>query len=175
MLANEDKAIGRLDTRFVSYAPSHVEESSDFFAEEDAAADVTSNTWNEALRMLLDELHFDAPARYFHNNYETVGVNWNWNHAAPGIGELVGAPNVAFDLACAMRRNPQMRICILGGYYDCATTYWNVLHDIAVLYLPDELKKNIEFHLYGSGHMLYVDPSVNEKLGEDVSNFYKRR
>ena len=173
LLADTDQVIGRLDTRYVSYAPSHVEESSDFFAEEDAAADSTSNMWNEALRMLLDELCYDAPARYYDNNYPTVGVNWNWNHTAPGVNETVGAPNVAFDIACAMRRDPHLRLCILGGYYDCATTYWNVLHDIAVLYLPEELKANIEFHLYPSGHMLYANPAVNLELGEDVSAFFK--
>ena len=175
LLADENKAIGRLDMRFASDAPVAVQQSSDWFAGEDAADDAVDASWTNAFRAFLhDDLHYQAPARYLGMNYEKVGVNWKWEHQQPGFSWPNGSPNVAYDIAVAMRRNPHMKVCILGGRYDAATTWWNVLHDMSCQFLSPSLKERLEWHRYGCGHMAYVDVPTLEQLGADMEAFYAK-
>ena len=95
--------------------------------------------------------------------------------SAPGALEEAGAPNFAIDLACALRRDPTIKLCILGGRYDAATPYWNVERDIACQYLSDELKARIEFHRYGCGHMAYTDEPTLAAMDADLAAFYAKR
>ena len=121
---------------------------------------------------LHDDLGYDVPTRYLGNNYEAIGTKWNWEHEAPGTGEKVGAPNVAFDIATALRRSPTTRLMVLGGLYDAATPYWNVVHDMSCQFLSDELKRNVSWHLYGCGHMAYVDATTLDAMAGDLEEFY---
>ena len=175
LLADEGKAVGRLDMRFASDAPVAVQQSSDWFAGEDAADDAVDASWTNAFRAFLhDELHYHAPARYLTSNYENVGVNWKWEHQQPGFSWPSGSPNVAYDIAVAMRRNPRMKVCILGGRYDAATTWWNVAHDMACQFLSPALKERLEWHRYGCGHMAYVDVPTLQQMGADMEAFYAK-
>ena len=90
----------------------------------------------------------------------------------PGIDQVVPAPNVTYDIAVALKRNPTMRIAVLGGRYDAATTYWNALHDFSCMFLPPELKERITFHLYSCGHMAYVDEPTLKQMSKDMEAFY---
>lgn len=174
LLADEAKVCGRLDTRFVSDAPSY-QQLPDWLAEEDAADDAVNAVWTTAFRSFLrDRLGYSSPARYLDNNYGRIGTKWNWEHEAPGTGEKVGAPNVALDIACALRRDPTIKMCVIGGRYDAATTYWNVIHDLSAQFLSDEIKERVEFHLYGCGHMAYVDVPTLEAMDKDLAAFYHK-
>ncbi len=175
LLADEGKVIGRLDMRFSSDAPVAVQSSSTWFSSGDAADDAVEASWTNAFRAFLhDELHYKAPARYLANNYDCVGTNWKWEHKQPGFEYPSISPNVAYDIAVAMRRNPHMKVCILGGRYDAATTWWNVVHDMACLFLSPQLKERLEWHLYGCGHMSYVDVPTLRQMGEDMEAFYAK-
>ena len=176
LLADEGKAIGRLDMRFVSDAPVAVQQSSDWFAGEDAADDAVDASWTNAFRSFLhDDLGYHGPARYLTSNYESVGTKWKWEHQQPGFSWPNGSPNVAYDIAVAMRRNPRMKVCILGGRYDAATTWWNVIHDMSCQFLSPALKERLEWHRYGCGHMAYVDEPTLAQMGEDLAAFYAKQ
>lgn len=175
LLADEGRVTGRLDTRFSSDAPVAVQSSSEFFAMEDAADDAMESSWTSAFRAFCrDELGYRGPARYLSSNYERVGVNWKWSHREPGKDGESSSPNVAYDIAVALRRNPHMKLAILGGRYDAATTYWNVVHDMSCQFLSDELKERIEWHRYGCGHMAYVDEPTLLQLSHDMEAFYRK-
>ena len=174
LLADEGRVIGRLDMRFASAAPLPLQASSDFFAGEDAADDAVEPVWSAAFRAHLHSIGFAGAPIYLTQNYAVVNRSWKWDHAEPGIGESSPAPNVTYDIAVALKRNPTMRIAILGGRYDAATTYWNVVHDISCLFLPPELKERVEFKLYSCGHMAYVDEPTLEAMGRDMAEFYAK-
>lgn len=175
LLADEGRVIGRLDTRFSSDAYHPAQRSSDFLAAEDAADDAVESAWSAAFRTFLhDDLGYEAPARYLNNNYCKVGVNWNWEHEVPGTGERVAAPNVSFDIATALRRSPSTKLMIMGGRYDAATTYWNVVHDISCQFLSDDIKRNVTWCRYGCGHMAYVDVPTLEAMAADFERFYSQ-
>ena len=173
LLLDRGKVTGRLDMRFASDAPATVQRSSDWFAAEDAADDAVDAAWTAAFRSFLHELGYRAPARYLSNNYPAVGAKWNWEHEVCGTGDKVSAPNVAYDIATALRRSPKTRVAILGGRYDAATTWWNVVHDISCQFLSPELRANVEFYRYGCGHMAYVDVPTLETMAHDMEEFYR--
>ena len=175
LLADEGKACGRLDMRYTSDAPGPMQVSSEWFAAEDAASDATGAAWDRAFRSFLrDELGYEAPAaRYLDNNYYGVGVKWNWRHTEPGAGE-VACPNVTVDVALALRRDPTIKLCVLGGRYDAATPYWNVIFELSRQFLSPELKRRVEFHRYGCGHMAYTDVPSLAQMSADLEAFYKK-
>lgn len=176
LLRDEGKVIGRLDMRFTSAAPLATQDSSDWFAGEDAADDANDANMVSAFRNFLrSTLGYKNPAVYLGSNYEGVGTKWNWTHLEPGTMYPADTPNVSLDIAVALKRNPTMKISFLGGRYDAATTYWNTVHDMSCLYLPEDLKQRIEFHRYGCGHMAYIDLPTLKQIYKDEEKFYQKR
>lgn len=175
LLWEEGRVCGRLDTRFTSDAPLATQGDADWFAAEDAADDAVEASWTCAFRDFLSrDLGYHGPATYLSSNYERVGVGWKWEHAEPGRSGSNPSPNVAYDLAVALRRNPCMKVCVMGGRYDAATTYWNVVHDLSCQFLSDAAKGRVEWHLYDCGHMAYVDLPTLGRMARDLAAFYAR-
>lgn len=175
ILADEGKVCGRLDMRFATDAPLAVQESSDWFAGEDAADDAVEASWTCAFRQFLhDEVGYRSFAPYLSSNYEQVGTKWKWDHVEPGKSWASTSPNVAYDISVALKRNPTMKLAILGGRYDAATTYWNVIHDMSCQFLSPSLKAQVEWHRYGCGHMAYVDEPTALAMSADMEKFYAK-
>lgn len=176
LLAAEGKVCGRLDMRFASDAPSYVQDSSEWFGAEDAADDAVEGAWTQAFRSFCREtLGYRGPARYLASNYESVGTKWDWTHQEPGVIEgQVAAPNMTIDLALALRRDPTVKLCVLGGRYDAATPWWNVRHDLACQFLSPEVAERVECHRYGCGHMAYVDVPTLRAMSADLAAFYAK-
>jgi carboxypeptidase C (cathepsin A) len=102
----------------------------------------------------------------------TIEAAWDWRHKAPGIDAPLQVPNVALDLSAAMRRNPALRVYIMGGVYDLATPFAGAEFDIAHLYLGERLRRNVQFSWYESGHMTFVDEKVIPVMTSDLARFY---
>ena len=176
LLRDEGKICGRLDTRFCSDALSPMQTSNDWVAGEDAADDAVEGAWVKAFRAFCrEELGYRAPARYLASNYAQVGHKWDWRHEEPGCSYKSQAPNVSLDIAVAMRRNPTCKLAVIGGRYDAATTFWNVMHDMSCQFLSPELKERVSWYRYGCGHMAYVDVPTLEAMGSDLHDWYQKR
>ncbi len=177
VLEAERQVCGRLDMRFVSDAPSPAQLDINWVAAEDAADDAVDAVWEHAFRAFVsDELGYQGLPIYMGQNYEAVGTKWSWDHEEPGTGYgKVGAPNVTVDLATALRRNPTCKLCVIGGRYDAATTFWNVRHDLACQFLSAGLKDRVTWLRYGCGHMAYVDVPTLEAMARDLHEFYAKR
>ena len=175
LLADEGRICGRLDMRYASDGPSPMQSLSDWIAEEDAADDALNGAWVLAMRRFCsDVLGYEGPARYLGNNYSKVGESWDWGHEEPGLGR-VATPNVALDVALALRRNPTCKLAIIGGRYDAATPWAGVVRDMAGQFLSDELKERVSWYLVGSGHMAYTDDEALAQMGADMHEFYQKR
>ena len=173
-LAARGKMVGRLDMRFAEPALLSVQGSSEFFACEDPAADAVENAWYMAFRDFVRcELGYEGPGAYKLSAYAEVGAHWNWMHEAPGTDAgAVTSPNLALDIAVALRRSPTTKLAILGGRYDAATPWWNMEHTLAQLFLPCEIKQQIVFKRYGCGHFAYVDEPTLMQMARDMEGFY---
>lgn len=175
LLRAEKRVCGRFDMRFTSDTPSPVQDSS-FMHGEDASDDAVCPPWVMALRTFCtNTLGYHGPAVYLDGNYEKVNKSWNWRHQEPGTGWPADTPNVAVDIATALRRNPTCKLAIIGGRFDAATTYWNVVHDMSRQFLSPELKERIRWYRYGCGHMAYVDVPTLHAMGADLHAFYEMR
>jgi carboxypeptidase C (cathepsin A) len=79
---------------------------------------------------------------------------------------------VAGDLAHAIRSNPNLKVLSLNGYYDFATPFFNTEYDLAHMQLDPELRGNVQFGFYPSGHMIYLNLDALKQLKTDLSRFY---
>jgi carboxypeptidase C (cathepsin A) len=75
------------------------------------------------------------------------------------------------SLAHTMKANPAMHVLVAGGYYDLATPFFEGKFEMLHLPVPANLQKNIEYHYYPAGHMIYVNDGVLSKFHSDVAAF----
>ena len=80
-------------------------------------------------------------------------------------------PDVAADLASAMRKNPHLQVFSANGYFDLATPFFLTEFDLDHMQLPPELRKNVQFGYYPSGHMIYLNVEALGKLHADLEKF----
>lgn len=173
LLKDEGKTIGRYDTRAVTYAYQDVQGDNEFYAGEDPSYDIINAAYLDAyMKWLHDEIGFEGYATYDPLSMK-VNMDWNWTHTAPGTMGPAQVPNVAWDMATALRRNPTSRILFFGGIHDAATPFWNVLHDTSKMFLPAELKERISFKVNSNGHMLYADAEALKNAAAELKAFYQ--
>lgn len=171
LLRDQNRTVGRLDARFLGIDVDSLTESPDY----DAADAALSGAYIAALNSyLFGRLGFPTNLVY-RPNFREIGRKWNQNHMAPGGGSgerPMPAADTAMDLGRTMRMNPHLRVLSLNGYYDLATPFGGIEYDLKHLWLDPELRKNIEFAYFESGHMVYVQPDALAALKERLEKFY---
>ena len=169
LLRDEGRIVGRLDARFTGPAgdvlggrPSHDPQST-------AISSAYTSAFNSYLR---GELGYDGEREYVPS-----GGTRNWNWGRQGGGAFVrggGTPNVAPDLATAMKRNPSLDVLLVNGIYDLATPYFAAVWSMDRMGLPPELRDNIERADFAAGHMMYVEQSLLPQWKETLDAFILR-
>ena len=160
--------------RYTSFAYKPVQGDSEFFSGEDPSMDAINSPYVSAYLRLVQETGYEVDPNYNALNFK-VNQAWNWAHQAPGTQGMPIVPDGSFDISCALRRNPRAHILFIGGYFDAATPFWNVRHDMGKLFLPQALKDRIEYHVHSNGHMLYCDQVALEAAGPELKAFYEKR
>ena len=117
------------------------------------------------------------PTYYAPAKADAPRLEWDFRHHAPGGGgfggpSAVNEADVALDLSAAMRQNPHLIVYSLNGIYDLATPFFGTEYDLAHMQIPPELKANLRFAYYPSGHMVYLDEASLRKLKADLARFY---
>jgi carboxypeptidase C (cathepsin A) len=85
--------------------------------------------------------------------------------------DQTGYPLVAETLRAAMSQQPGLKVLVVCGYYDVATASHAVEYTVDHMGLEPEIRKNIGFTYYESGHMVYIDQKAHDKLHKDVDEF----
>lgn len=168
----EGKMIGRFDARFVADDDYVVGSGGADPATNDAATAGVNSAEVCAFRMAMDEIGYRWDRPYLVLNNMAVEPNWNWTHQAPAVDESMSCPNVALDLSSAMRRNPNLKVALMGGIYDLACPYFSARNDMAHLFLAERLKNNVSYGLYPTGHMAYVDAVALGQMDDDLRALY---
>jgi carboxypeptidase C (cathepsin A) len=78
---------------------------------------------------------------------------------------------VAETLRSAMTQQSFLKVLVVCGYYDFATPFYGIEYTVAHMGLEPEIRKNIQFAYYESGHMVYIDEKAHAKLHQDVDQF----
>jgi carboxypeptidase C (cathepsin A) len=165
--ADSDTTTGRLDTRFSGPSLDPLSERAEYDPQSASIGSAYVAAFNDYVRK---DLHYGTgmtyrpSARFF--------LTWNSRHQPPGAPfELPQALNVMPDLANAMKVDPDLKVCLNGGYYDLATPFFEGMYEMAHLPMPRKLQANIEYHYYESGHMVYAHIPALKELHDNVAAF----
>jgi carboxypeptidase C (cathepsin A) len=63
---------------------------------------------------------------------------------------------------------------LAGGYFDLATPYYEGVYEMRHLQIPQALQRNIEYHYYQSGHMVYANEGSLKQLHDNAADFIRR-
>lgn len=173
LLRDEGRVVGRFDTRFRADHQYVIGTGSHDPATDDAAtAGVNSAHLSTFREHVACDLGYRSEQHYRHLYNMPISRAWDWTHKAPGIDAPTPVPDVSLDLSAAMRRNPNLKVAVMGGVYDLATPFFGAEVDIAKLYLAPTLRENVRFRFYESGHMTFVDERVVGQMSRDLQEFY---
>jgi carboxypeptidase C (cathepsin A) len=167
--AESGKTTGRLDTRYEGpdMDPLSKEAEYDPFTNSITAAFVTAI--NQYAR---EELHYGENQTY-KPSARQPGFHWELAHVPPGGQGWESSVNVMPDLATAMKRNPKMKVMLMGGYFDLGTLYFGATYEMKHLPMPQSLQSNISYHWFQTGHMVYVNEQALKELHDDTAAFIR--
>ncbi len=173
LMKDRVQVIGRFDGRFIANDSFRAATGAFDPATDDPATQGVSSAYLSSFQdYLARDLGYTSDRPYLALNNMTIEPAWDWHHKAPGYDEPQTTPNVALDLAAAMRFNPQMKLLSMNGLYDLATPFFGTENDLAHMLLTPELKANIRTTYYGSGHMTYADANALRQMKADLARFY---
>ncbi|HYK87621.1 MAG TPA: hypothetical protein VE398_02550 [Acidobacteriota bacterium] len=70
-----------------------------------------------------------------------------------------------------MIKNPYLKGLVMEGWYDLATPYLAADYTMDHMDLTPNLRKNISYATYNSGHMVYLDSKSHTKMKADYDSF----
>jgi carboxypeptidase C (cathepsin A) len=165
--------VGRLDTRFQGPDLNPLSAETDY----DPQSDAITSGWLAAINTYLrSDLKYGAQETYFPSGRQGGDFNWDMHHRMPGFRGFSSdwsGPNVMPDLAYRMKMNPKMKVMLCGGYFDLATPFFEGEYEMHHLPMPDSLQKNISYHYYEAGHMIYVKEDALKEFHSDVESFVR--
>ena len=173
VLRSDRKTLGRYDMRFEGEDADAAGENPGYDASDTGITGAYVAAQNDYLER---ELKFESTDAY-RPSAGSIG-QWNWKHKpangfGPGNGEQA-QPYVAGELGDAIRKNPHLHVFSANGYFDLATPFFATEYDLAHMSLPEELRGNVEFGYYPSGHMIYLNVDALKQLKQDLAGFIDR-
>jgi len=169
LLDDADLTTGALDTRFSGPTMDPMSKEAGYDPQSAAIGSAYVSVFNDYVRK---ELKFGEGKVY----RQLLRIeDWNFSHKPPGSRQMLNQQvNVMPDLASAMKRNPNLKILVNGGYFDLVTPFFEGVYEMRHLAIPASLQKNIDFKFYESGHMVYAHEASLKALHENVADFIRR-
>jgi len=171
LLRDQRLTVGRFDSRYTGIDSDAAGERPETDASDTAISGAFIATFRD---YLTNTLGYRTEMPYQVAAYDLKGFDWDWKHKAPNSRWDQQMPDVALDLAAAMRANPYLKVLSLNGYYDMATPFFGTEYDLDHMMLEPQQQQNIEFRYYPSGHMVYLNPDALHMLHRDLADFYNR-
>jgi carboxypeptidase C (cathepsin A) len=166
---DSDLTTGRLDTRFSGPTMDPLGEEAEYDPQAASIASAYVSVFNGYVR---GTLHYTTDETY--QPEIDVFKWWEFKHTPPGAPfPLPVSVNVMPDLATAMKYDPNLKICLNGGYFDLATPFYEGIYEMHHLQIPESLQGNIEYHYYESGHMVYANEKSLKQLHDNVAAFIR--
>ena len=160
LLRDENRTVGRLDSRFKGIDESGVSEAPNYDPSEAVIRPPFTSVFNHYVRAELG-YKTDKPYYILGGGFR----EWDWGSAEQGF------PNVSGDFRTAFVKNKYMKVFIAEGYFDLATPFYAVDYTLAHLGLDSTLRGNITTGQFDTGHMVYIQSKSLDKLRRDVGAF----
>jgi carboxypeptidase C (cathepsin A) len=178
LMRNERLILGRYDARFEG---TDLDAAGDGPGYDPSSTGITGAYVSMFNDYLERELKYTSTETYLPRGPD-VNRLWDHTHHQPGGGgggAGVAPPlrdaYVAGDLADAMRKNPHLRVFSANGLFDLATPFFITEFDLSHMELEPNLRANIEFGYYPSGHMIYLNLDALKQLKGDLAKFYSKQ
>src|SRR5215472_14546947 len=171
ILRTDRKTLGRYDMRFEGEDIDAAGENPSY----DASDTGIAGAFVAAIHDYLErELKYESTDAY-RPSAGNIG-QWEWKHRPAGGGpggpmNQQLQPYVAGDLAAAIRKKPHLRVFSANGYFDLATPFFATEYDLNHMNLEPELRGNLQFGYYPSGHMIYLNVEALHRLKDDLGAF----
>lgn len=174
LLKDRGLVIGRFDSRFTAPEPYVSSGGAMDPATNDPATRGVSSAYLSIYRdYLANELGYTTDLTYRALYNMVIEPAWDMHHKAPGIDEPLTTVNTALDLAAALRANARLRVFFANGLFDLATPFFAAEFDAQHMLLSPELRRNLQFGYYETGHMAYADQSALRQMKADLARFYE--
>jgi carboxypeptidase C (cathepsin A) len=154
LLREQDRTIGRLDSRYLGIDEKRSGDRPDYNAE------LTSwlHSFTPAINYYLrEELKFVTDMKY-----NMFGPVRPWDRSDNNTGR---------QLRQAIAQNPYLNVLIQSGYFDGATNYFDAKYNMWHLDPSAQMSDRIEFKGYRSGHMMYLRRADLENANNDIRAF----
>lgn len=164
LLRDDDRTVGRLDSRYTGRDIDSAGESMEF----DPAFKVISGHYVATLEdYLRRELGYTTDTNYRQSAGPRVRP-WNYHESSRTEGyNTNGYANYAETLRSAMHQNPYLKVLVMSGYYDMATPYFATDYTLDHMQLHPDFEGNLRHAYYEAGHMMYVRTEDHRKFRED--------
>jgi carboxypeptidase C (cathepsin A) len=169
LLRDRRLTIGRYDSRYTGINPDAAAERPEYDPSDTSISGAFIATLHDYLSR---EIGYESDLDYRTSARDGGDFNWKWEHMAPGARQPQQQPAVVLDLAAAMRTNPYLKVLSLNGYYDMATPFFSTERDLKHMMLEPAQQRNLQFHYYQSGHMVYLNPDELHRMRLDLDRFY---
>lgn len=161
LLRDKRLSIGRLDGRFVGVDKDAAGESQEFDPSNTALQGAYTALFLDYARK---ELGWTSDLRY-----STSGGVQPWDYTAYSNRYF----SFADELRQTMSRNPALKVFVASGYYDSATPFAGMEHNVDHLSYEPAIRDRVSFGYYEGGHMMYIHPQEIKDLKADLVKFYR--
>lgn len=168
LLSDANEVTGRLGSQFKGPAMDPMGKSARYDPQGASISAAYVSAFNKYMRGTLD---FGGNRHYrLHADID----RWRIDRVSRRHNRHGDTLNVIGDLAHAMTMNPNLKVQVNGGYFDTGTPYFAAEYEMAHLPIPNALQKNISYHWYQSGHMIYSHEEALKKLHANVAQFIRQ-
>jgi carboxypeptidase C (cathepsin A) len=164
--------LGRYDARFEGTDIDNAGETPGYDPSDTGIAGAFTAAFHDYLSR---ELKYDTTDTYYVHSESTTPWDQTHRPSNAGFNTRFGGqrmPDVAMDLADAMRKNPKLKVFSANGLFDLATPFFLTEYDLSHMMVTPDLAKNVEFGYYPAGHMIYLNVEALKDLTHDLDGFY---
>lgn len=161
LLRDKRLTVGRLDSRFTGVDADAAGERQEFDPSNTALQGAYTAMFADYIR---NDLKWQSDL-----HYPTSGNvrPWAWDEFQ----------NRYYDntepLRQTMARNPFLKVHFVAGYYDMATPFGGAEFNATHLGYDKTFSERVSFSYYEAGHMMYIRPSAQKQLKDDVAKFIR--
>lgn len=163
LLRDEGKVVGRLDARFTGYDLGPTGKKINL----EPSSLAYNGPYTAALYDYLHrELNYESDLPYEIMNMK-INADWRFEEFE---GTYVDVSETLRRIMCS---NPHLRVLVCNGYYDLATPFAAAEYTFNHLYLPAELRGNVQMAYYEAGHLMYVHLPSLQQQKRDLAAFVR--
>jgi carboxypeptidase C (cathepsin A) len=157
LLRDKRLVVGRLDSRFTTLDADAAGERQEFDPSNTALSGPYVATFQHYVK---NDLKWETDL-----HYATSGNVRPWTYVQNRYMDMTDT------LRQAMAKNPFLKVLVLCGYYDMATTVGGIEFSMSHLAYDKQITDRVAFTYYEGGHMMYIRPSAHKDLTRDVAGF----